>query len=85
MAAQVVAPRARTRWWLDFDVVDRRLMELGVDLEDKSAEAAALGLDSSTVWRLRGRKTAPLLATVMTISESLGILPHMLVVAEAGE
>lgn len=87
MVAQVEAPPvasvARTRWWLDFEVIDRRLQELGVDLDDKAAEANALGIDQSTVWRLRQRKTVPLLATVMTIHESLGILPHLLLKKEA--
>lgn len=78
--AQTVASPARTRWLLDFDAIDRRLAELGVDPDDKVAAASALGLDQSTVWRLRARKTEPLLASVMTISESLRILPHLLLV-----
>jgi hypothetical protein len=81
--AVLVASSARTRWLLDFEVIDRRLIELGVDLDDKAAEAAALGLDQSTVWRLRQRKTVPLVASVMTISESLGIMPHLLLVKES--
>lgn len=86
MVAQAEAPPvasvARVKWWLDFEVVNRRLIELGVDLDDKAAEANALGLDESTVWRLRRRRTEPSLATVMAISESLGTMPHLLLTKE---
>ena len=79
MAAQTVAPGAReqVRWTLDFDLIERRLAELGVEPDGLAAFA---GIDESTVFRIKKRGQTPSIPTVMSLYERLGVMPHLLVV-----
>jgi DNA-binding XRE family transcriptional regulator len=62
-------PRREVR--LDFDVIDRRAAELGVDTP--AALAVFLGVNKSTVWRFRNGRMNPGLGTAMHFAARLGL------------
>lgn len=84
MVAQAVALGARPpKFWLDFELIDRRLGELDIEPGEL---ATWIGVDESTVNRLRRRIVTPSLATVMELSERLGVTANLLVIrASASE
>lgn len=76
--AEPVAQSARIRWVLDFELIERRLAEQGIAPE---AFAEYLGVDKSTLSRLRRHLTSPSTATVLKMSERLDLSPRLLVKA----
>lgn len=73
--ATVATPGVR----LDFERIDRRLVELDKPTGD-TALADLTGLDRSTVWRYRTDRLRPLLETAVQIADALGLKVDDLVV-----